>query len=79
MGIQFIIQSITYIRDKLSVYVKKSFINNSSVSTAECIALNETLDLALQHTYCNVMVFTDFLSVLIKLKLMRQTIQISSY
>ncbi|XP_011299754.1 uncharacterized protein [Fopius arisanus] len=49
---------------QLDVKITKSINPKSSVFTAECIALNDALELALRHTDQTICIFTDCLSAL---------------
>lgn len=53
---------------KLNVEIKKTIANNASVYTAESIAISNALDIALDNSDCNFLIFTDSLSILSSLK-----------
>ncbi|XP_046750589.1 uncharacterized protein LOC124413847 [Diprion similis] len=48
----------------LNIEISKAINHNASIYTAECIALNLAMDIALQHGNQEVFIFTDSLSVL---------------
>ncbi|XP_058805549.1 uncharacterized protein LOC131672376 [Phymastichus coffea] len=52
---------------ELNVIKTKSIINKASIFTAECIALSDALDIALEYSDRNVDIFTDSLSLVLAL------------
>lgn len=50
--------------DELNVTVNRSFPRETSIFTAECIALNEAVDIAINNSNNNFMIITDSLSAL---------------
>lgn len=54
--------------DDLNIIKTKSIEKQASVCTAECIALNDALDIALENKHHNVCIFSDSLSALQVLK-----------
>lgn len=63
----------------LGISIRKSITFRASVFTAECIALNESLNIALNHKYCNFLIFSDSLSALESLKSNTCNIKINKY
>lgn len=64
---------------ELNIYFKKSINCNASIFTAECVALNDALDIALSYENCSFLVFTDSLSALQSLQYTDLNIKINSY
>lgn len=67
------------ISNSVNIVSQKSINNLASIYTAECIALNEACDIALQNTDKNVIILTDSLSALQKLKNLNFDIKSNSY
>lgn len=63
----------------LGLQVKKSIYVGASVFTAECITINDALDIALSHKDCNFLIFSDSLSALESLKSINLNIKTNSY
>lgn len=53
---------------ELNISIKRSIPITASVFTAECIALNDALDISLRNTENNIQIFTDSLSALLCLQ-----------
>ncbi|XP_058800080.1 uncharacterized protein LOC131669309 [Phymastichus coffea] len=64
--------------DRLNVSIMTKLDNRESVFTAECIAINEAVKIALNHTNQNVIIFTDSLSALLSLKTLNLIVNIQT-
>lgn len=65
--------------DELQAYFKISIHNTASIFTAECIALNKAMDIALANPGKDFRVFSDSLSALSSLQNLKYSIKVNPY